>query len=297
MGLLSFLFKALKVNVQEMKTRKDTEGLIKALHNKRNVFARMEAARALGDLGDPKAIDPLVDALKDRYRPVRDFAAEALGKLGGDPRGVEVFLEYVKDSKSMAREEGATALGKIGDRSAAEALIALLNDESFFVRQSAMISLGKIGDMRATEPLIPLLKDEDKDIRESASSALGSLGDVRAVEPLIQTLKDESPRVRYHAADSLGKLGDARAVEALIEATKDKGWLGESTGGSQAKKKSSNNPGSTPRRWVRQKAIEALGTIGDARAIPALTEALNDKHEPVRETARQALEKLPPKPA
>lgn len=294
MGLLSSLF---KVNVEDMKAKKDTEGLIRCLKNKRNIFVRIDAARALGDLGDPKAIDPLVEALKDKFRPVREAAAEALGKLGGDPRGVEAFLDFLKNSSSMVREEGAAALGKIGHRSAAEALIQVINDESFFVRLSAVISLGKVGDSGATEPLTQCLKDEDKDIREAASSALGIVGDARAVESLIQTLKDESPRVRYHAADSLGKLGDARAVEALIEATRDKGWLEDAAGKNQGKKKSPQNPGATPRKWVRQKAVEALGMIGDARAVPALTEALNDKHEPVREAARQALEKLTPKPA
>ncbi len=299
MGLFSSL---MKTDVEGMKTKKDVEGLIKALQNKRNVYVRMGAAAALGEMGDSKALDPLVHALKDPYRPVRDAATEALGKLGGDARGVEAFLDYVNNSNSIVREEGVSALGKIGHSSAVEPLIQILSDESFFVRQSAVTSLGKIGDARATEPLLPFLKDEDKDIREAAAQALGAIADSRAVESLVQTLKDESPRVRYEAAESLGKIGDRRAVEALMEATKDKGWIEITAAGAVPKKKSAGSPAGGPakgssRSWVRLKAIEALGLIGDGRAVPAVTEALNDKHEPVREAARQALDKLTTKPA
>ena len=42
---------------------------------------RQAAAAALGKIGDPRAVHPLVDALDDREANVRQAAAEALGKL------------------------------------------------------------------------------------------------------------------------------------------------------------------------------------------------------------------------
>ena len=82
----------------------------------------------------------------------------------------------------------------------------------------------------------------------------------------------------------------------MIDAVKDKGWI-EIGGASKSGKKKPNAeegeaPATSSRSWVRLKAVEALQNIGDARAVPALTEALNDKREPVREAAKQALEKL-----
>jgi len=43
---------------------------------------RANTARALGQLGDSRAIAPLVKALQDESNEVRYFAAEALGNIG-----------------------------------------------------------------------------------------------------------------------------------------------------------------------------------------------------------------------
>jgi HEAT repeat protein len=107
------------------------------------------------------------------------------------------------------------------------------------------------------------------------------------VEPLIEALKDESARVRYGAIESLDKIGDRRAVGPLIEALKDKGWLelpavANKTGKGSASKKV----------WVRQRAIEALARFGDAGAVAPITDMLNDKHEAIRKSAQEALDKL-----
>jgi HEAT repeat protein len=44
--------------------------------------------------------------------------------------------------------------------------------------------------------------------------------------------------------------------------------------------------------WVRQKAAEALGEIGDKKAVEPLTQALRDKYEFVRWNAADALKKI-----
>src|SRR5512137_2274045 len=110
MGILDSV---LKLNVDEMKARRDFDGLFKALNNKRNVYLRRDAARALGEMGDSAAIEPLIAALKDPKKEVRDAAVEAIGRMGGDPRAVEAFAEPLKSGKSMERDEAASALGKI----------------------------------------------------------------------------------------------------------------------------------------------------------------------------------------
>jgi HEAT repeat protein len=47
-----------------------------------------------------------------------------------------------------------------------------------------------------------------------------------------------------------------------------------------------------PDEFVRERAADALGRIGDARASGALQHALNDKDNDVRTTAEEALEKI-----
>ena len=280
MGILDSI---LKMNIDEMKAKGDLAGLFGALNNKRNVYIRRDAAKALGEIGDATAMEPLIAALKDPKKDVRDAAVEAIAKIGGDPRAVAAFAEPLKNGNSIAREEAASSLGKIRHKSAVEHLIPALKDEDCFVRQSAAASLGKIGDPSAVEALAQTLKDEDKDVRQTAAIALGEIGGTTAVEPLLQLLKDESVIVRYRAAESLGRIGGSGAVDALIEALKDKGWIDMPVGGGKSGNK---------KVWVRQKAIEVLAKIGDARAIAPITEALNDKQEAVRQAAQKALQKL-----
>ncbi|RMF83541.1 MAG: NACHT domain-containing protein, partial [Nitrospirae bacterium] len=89
------------------------------------------AAEALGKLGDPRAVEPLLQALGDESRGVRRAAAEALGKLG-DPRAVEPLLQALGDRYSDVRLAAAEALGKLGDPRAVEPLLQALRDEWWY---------------------------------------------------------------------------------------------------------------------------------------------------------------------
>jgi HEAT repeat protein len=54
---------------------------------------RREMVEALGALGDPAAIEPLIEALRhDAYVPVRAAAATALARIGGSDRRVVAAL-------------------------------------------------------------------------------------------------------------------------------------------------------------------------------------------------------------
>jgi HEAT repeat protein len=71
---------------------------------------RGSAAEALGEIGDPRAVGPLINALKDKSLGVRAWgvrvaATEALGKIG-DPRAIEFLKELLteKDSYSVGKE-------------------------------------------------------------------------------------------------------------------------------------------------------------------------------------------------
>ncbi len=123
-------------------------------------FVRADAARMLGDLGNPEAIDALIRALKDENFYVRAYTAEALGKL--------------QDSR------------------AAEPLIEAMNDKRFFVRAHVVEAMGELGDPRAVPPLVALLQGVNDEIKPFAAWALGEIRDTRVVRPLIEALKDET---------------------------------------------------------------------------------------------------------
>jgi HEAT repeat protein len=54
-------------------------------------FERELAAATLAEIGDPRALDPLAEALRDRDRHLRNAAVRALGQLG-DPRAIRPLL-------------------------------------------------------------------------------------------------------------------------------------------------------------------------------------------------------------
>ena len=148
------------------------------------------------------------------------------------------------------RSSSAWALGWLGDKRAADPLVAALGKAGvvgnpYVARVQAAIALGRLGDKRAIEPLIDILKrnainpNELKDLDsagltdmrsmqvqswyQSSTKILDALVKIGppAVEPLIGLLKDENVFLRSFAAKSLGELGDKRAVQPLIEMLKD----------------------------------------------------------------------------
>jgi hypothetical protein len=143
---------------------------------------------------------------QDKNSSVRIGAARALGNIN-DTRAVEPLILALKDNNSGVRIGAAWALGNINDTRAVEPLILALKDNNSSVRSIAAMALGNINDKRAVEPLILALKDNDCDVRSVAAIALGNINDTRAVEPLILALKDNNSGVRSAAKDALAKLG------------------------------------------------------------------------------------------
>jgi hypothetical protein len=70
------------------------------------------AAIALGQINDTRAVEPLIQALKDNDSNVRYGAAIALGQIN-DTRAVEPLIQALKDNDSNVRYGAATALGQI----------------------------------------------------------------------------------------------------------------------------------------------------------------------------------------
>jgi hypothetical protein len=83
--------------------------------------SRRDGARELGQLGDPRAIPPLVHVLKfDSSKDVRAAAATSLGELGGSE--VEVVLErcIIYEKKQEVKDAAAAGLRLLRERRAAD---------------------------------------------------------------------------------------------------------------------------------------------------------------------------------
>ncbi|KUG20526.1 hypothetical protein ASZ90_009749 [hydrocarbon metagenome] len=156
---------------------------------------RQMASLLLGQTGDSRAIEPLIEALRDPEKEVRGRAAIALAAIGSP--AIPPLIAALKDSDWRVRYRAAEALGSIGDRAAFEPLMAALSDEKDHVRYMAAKGLGSLREERAMDALIAAQNDCNEFVRRSAAAALGSIGGDdarRALEAALQREVDGSAR-------------------------------------------------------------------------------------------------------
>ncbi|MCB2210044.1 HEAT repeat domain-containing protein [bacterium] len=225
--------------------------LIRSLSHE-NEEVRRYAVKALGKIGDSRAVEPLICALKDPDQGVRKNTMEALGMIGDAEIVRPLIRALLRAQDPVELNFGENALRNIKNPSAVGPLIKALKYKNKYVRALAAESLGNLGDPKAVRPLIRALKDDDDNVRSSAAAALKDISDPGSVEPLIETLNDEDNNVRTSAAWALGVIGDPRAVDPLGNALLDRDW------------------------HVRESAVEALRLINDPRAVELLIDLLNN---------------------
>lgn len=167
------------------------------------------SAKALGQIGDPAAVDPLIKALADSY--CREDAAEALGQIG-DARAVEPLIEIIEVSPLPADLyiAAARALGKIGDPRAIEPLRkAMFEKKCWECNYHAAQALSNLNWKPQTQQESILYLIYLRNGTELAKIGPG------AVEPLLERLNDDRYYAVEFAVETLGKIGDRRAVEPL----------------------------------------------------------------------------------
>ena len=176
------------------------------------------------------AVERLIAALDDNNFNTRCYSSQTLARIG-DHRAIDALINALKTKgpNHSCRSWFARALGTFGDIRAVEVLIDIMKHESGYggvvhTRTSAAAALGRIGDPRAIEPLIEMLKDRAWELKRASASALGELGDSRAIEPLLKALKRKKihKETKKIMIEALGKINNSRAVEALINVMKER---------------------------------------------------------------------------
>lgn len=231
-----------------------------------NPVVRREAAEALSERFDKRALEPLLATLHDPDAEVRRKVATALGAYSG-PEVVAALIEALKDPDASVQWAIAESLGRIGE----PGLAALMDTTSQGVaaqRWGAARALGKIPGPTSLQPLLQALADDEESaVRREAAEALAGRKDTRVVEALALALVDRDPAVQWQAAHSLAKLRDARAIVPLITAMQD------------------SEPG------LRETVSEALVELGP-EAIAPLIAALRDEDAGIQAGALAALTRM-----
>jgi HEAT repeat protein len=254
----------------------------------------------IDEMGKKNDVDGLITMLRSNFKGVYASAAfEALCKLN-DPRSVPVLIDLLNAdylSSSIPKEDTIEALGKLKDSRAVPALINFIKSRDLTIKrgqdvasiawlqkrvEAAITALGEIGDPQAVDILVKIIKRVnfvgEGLTHEWAVRALAKIGDRKAVPALIDALKSKDSRVNGWAAWALGVIGDPRAVPVLIEAIKkkdDKSLHGYNIS-------------------IKKDSAEALGKLGDRRAIKPLQDFLAaiSLRDDRRETIMKALQAL-----
>jgi HEAT repeat protein len=270
--------------------------LVELLHGP-NPDLRMQAALALGEQRDARAVKALVNALNDDDTNVRYHAIEALGKLKAVD-AVDALAEVAESRDFFLSFAALEALTKIGDARIASRIAPLMDEE--FLRDPAISLLGQLGDENVVAPLIALLNTAgapthqiadalatvsdryEQQYREGRYIADLTSGEISptGVQNLLDALATPGPTLRSIALvlgwlkspiidRALTRLmGRVDLRDEIIEALVRHGSATSELLISQLTAEDLE---------VRRSAVVALGRIGDSSATPALVNTLSDE--------------------
>ena len=207
------------------------EPLIEALKDPQESM-RKRAAYVLGEIGDTRAVDPLIEAFQ--LGTIDGYALDAIRKIG-DPRAVEVAVITLveEDQYDTIAEKIISDLGT----QSAEPWIDLLENSNPEVRIKAVqilwldyVNEDLVGDKTLLiEALLRMqiqwdgsIETEDElHFSRGVIEAMGST----AISPLIALLEGEDEHLRFPAAYALGRIGGPEAAEALVSALANSDYM------------------------------------------------------------------------
>ncbi|MBN2303319.1 MAG: HEAT repeat domain-containing protein [Anaerolineae bacterium] len=178
-------------------------------------------------LKENKDIQGLIEALEHKEPPVSAAAAQALGDIG-DRSAIEPLIAMLQTSGENRMAAAAGALRSLGDAAVDPLIAAFTGAEPSAQEQIAHI-LGEIGAARAVETLMTALEKTRLETRERIIPALGAIGDARAIAPLIGIFEEsfegnwqttDNERLRTLATGALASFGDA-AINPLVALLKN----------------------------------------------------------------------------
>lgn len=167
-------------------------------------------AYALQRIGDKRALPGLMLLVKEKSSYTAAFAARGLGALK-DPSAVDTLLPMVSqnDLNVRVRFRVIEALGTIGDRRAVPALLKLLDQPTIdpTLKLATVTALGQLHAQEAADRLLDVAGDRWPALRAAALRALANASPDYFVTVLSTSDPDADWVVRAAMADILGSLG------------------------------------------------------------------------------------------
>jgi len=241
-----------------------------------DVGVRVEAVKALIQIGGPKTLDGLVRAAADNDPEVQIRTTDGL---------VNIYLPgFVKTGLSGTLSRAGTSVkGKFTDTN--DQVI----DPYVQVRPDVIAALGKLARGGAS-----------LDARANAARAVGVLRGRAAIPDLIEALRSKDDKVMYEALVAIQKIGDPAAAPRIsfllrdlqekiqVQALETTGLL-RNREAAPAVRDALEHARSVK---VRRAALEALAMIADPADHATFLANLHDKDEQVRAAAEEGLGRL-----
>lgn len=221
-------------NIARLKEKGKIKDLIKALDYRKDDKVRRQAVNALSDLRCREAVEPistLLNELSGLNIELSSSCASALGNIG-DPVAVKPLIEALMRTRHESKIEEILKLKrqsllfskgfdfKIAGKLAEDWITARYNYIQS-VRITASKALGKIGNKEAIPFLIDTLKDKNPIVSRTSSDALAFLGQ-NAIEALIPLLHHNNDvRVRQLAFRALSQMNITEAKLLLQSFSSD----------------------------------------------------------------------------
>ena len=110
--------------------------------------------------------------MKEPQWETRYRAAEALGRIA-DEKAVQPLIQGLRDNRDHVRYMAAKGLSDLGDSDAVEPLIILLKDENVYVRLMAVHALSVLGGKKVKAARKKALESEqDEKVQAVMTAAL-----------------------------------------------------------------------------------------------------------------------------
>ncbi len=204
--------------VGRLQVKSAADALIRGI-NDSNAAVRYASMRALGSLGEERAIAALTEQLKFYGRGEGAWSAlDALARVG-HASSVPMFKWRLTDKDAFLRRASAEGLARSGDASEIVALeAAAAKDSSEMVRAAAAFALQKLG--RDYIAYLVAFMDSSSMAPQVAEYLL-ELGPA-TVPALVPHLQHKDPAIRANVAQLLGAMGGDAAAGALQPLARDR---------------------------------------------------------------------------
>lgn len=254
------------------------------------IGVKIAAVTALGNLGDARAVDALIDILKNtRELALRKAAARSLERLVALSELNPLFQQFQQQdlnqlpANTLDTDQLASAeiLGLLlVDVKANTATLEAPFGIQFRHRSEALhlkVNEGQLVEL--AEQYIQKVYEPEQEIRRACLSIIANLKPVSAIEPLVQVLRDqeEIPGIRFQAGLGLSRIG-APAIDALITAFNEADSTAQdiaasalgNIGGTQTRDFLINALETTKDPATQLTLVDALAKIGDEHSLSAL---------------------------